>query len=79
MPVKKSTSFSDEPAKVEEPVVKAEEEEKKEKEDPEEKERKEIMEKVGKILKEHGNMESNIGVNNEYWDLMSRYRKLTQN
>lgn len=41
---------------------------------PAEKEKAEILKKVGEILAEYDNKESNIPLNHEYWDLMNRYR-----
>jgi len=41
-----------------------------------EKERIDLHKKVGEILAEYDNKESNIPLNHEYWDLMNRFRAL---
>lgn len=40
----------------------------------EEKEKGELLEKIGKILKEHDGLESNVPLDHEYWGLLNRYR-----
>ncbi len=38
--------------------------------------KKAFLEKAVAILKEYGNMESNIPIGSEYWELMNKYRSL---
>lgn len=45
----------------------------------EDKQKVKCLEEIGKILKKHGGMESNVGLNDEYWDLTALYRKFNAN
>jgi len=38
--------------------------------------RDDVLRKASNILADHGMTESNISVNNEYWDLMNLYRSM---
>ena len=38
----------------------------------------EVLAKAQEILKKHGGQESNIGIGNEYWSLMTTFRQLMQ-
>lgn len=40
-------------------------------------EKSKCLDEIGAILRKHGNMESNIPSNHEYWGLVNRYRSLT--
>ena len=42
-----------------------------------EKQKKLCIREINKILKENDGLESNIGINSEYWDLTALHRKLS--
>jgi hypothetical protein len=39
----------------------------------------EVLNEIQDILKEHGYLESNIGINNKYWNLKNQHRQLVDN
>jgi hypothetical protein len=65
-----------EPLKPAEPVAKPVVEPKPVVDKEREKERGELLTKIGNILKEYDNKESDIPLNHEYWGLLNRHRGL---
>lgn len=56
------------------PVVEPTDKEKEKVDKEKEKEKGEVLAKIGDILKEYDNKESNIPLNHEYWGLVNRFR-----